>query len=66
VVGGTRVGDPLGADRWCHPHGVECLHWRLNGSSKDAGGTRAASAVESGASWRSGGARRGGGGYGSQ
>jgi hypothetical protein len=24
VVEGTRVGDPLGADRWCHPHGAEC------------------------------------------
>jgi hypothetical protein len=23
MVGGTRVGDPLGAHRWCQPHGAE-------------------------------------------
>jgi hypothetical protein len=59
VVGGTRVGDPLDADRWCHPHGVECLRRRLSGRSKDTRGSMAGSVVESGARWRSGGTRRG-------
>ena len=28
VEGGTRVGDPLGADRRCQPHGAEGLRQR--------------------------------------
>jgi hypothetical protein len=67
VVVGTRVGDPFGANK-CHPHGAECQRWRLSGSSKDAGGSRAKSTVESGARWRrSDGVRRGSpGSYGAQ
>jgi hypothetical protein len=36
MVGGTRVGNPLGADMRGHPHGVESLCWRLSGSGRDA------------------------------
>jgi hypothetical protein len=36
MVGGTRVGNPLGVDRRGHPHGAESLRRRLSGSGQDA------------------------------